>query len=140
MGSKLANKQESFINEYLIDLNATQAAIRAGYSAKTAGITGSKLLKKANIRTRIDERLKEMESRKIADATEVMEYLTAVIRGEKKEETISTLDGSIVEKTIGGREQVKAAELLAKRYGLLTDNVKMSGNVPVQIIDDLGAE
>lgn len=139
--AELENKKhERFCQEYILDLNATQAAIRAGYSVKQANSTGARLYAKVSIRARIDELNAAIQSKKIADATEVMEFLTAVIRGEKTEQVVM-LDniGSIVkaDKTVGGREQVKAAELLAKRYGLLTDNVKVSGSAAVQIIDDL---
>lgn len=130
-------KHERFCQEYIIDLNATQAAIRAGYSKNRADVTGARLLGNARVHARVTELSQEIKTSKIADATEVMEFLTAVIRGEKKEDTLA-FDGSIVEKTMGGREQVKAAELLAKRYGLLTDNVKVSGSGVVQIVDDLG--
>lgn len=134
-------KHERFCQEYLKDLNATQAAIRAGYSTKQANSTGSRLYANVNIRARITELSQEVKKQTIADATEVMEFLTAVIRGEAKEQVIMTnITGEVVKdyKTVGGREQVKAAELLAKRYGLLTDNVKLSGSAVVQIVDDLG--
>lgn len=136
-------KHERFCLEYVIDLNGSQAAIRAGYSEKAARQTASRLLTYENVRARVDELLAEMQTSRIADANEVLEYLTAVIRGEKQEETIvvnpATGETEIKLKAIGGREQVKAAELLAKRYSLLTDNVKMNGAAPVQIVDDLGA-
>ena len=135
-------KHERFCLEYIKDLNATQAAIRTGYAPKNANRTGTRLLSNAHIRARVAELLEEINSSKIADAAEVLEYLTAVIRGEKDEEVITTDPlGQVVtvKKTIGGREQVKAAELLAKRYGLLTDNVKLNGTAPVQIVDDLGS-
>ena len=135
-------KHERFCIEYIVDLNASQAAIRTGYAHKNANNIGSRLLANANIRARVDELLAEMQNSRIADANEVLEYLTAVIRGEKQEEVLITdaLGRTEVKlKAIGGREQVKAAELLAKRYSLLTDNVKMNGAAPVQIVDDLGA-
>lgn len=135
------NRQELFCLEYIKDGNASQAAIRAGYSKKQANSTGARLYAIPSIRARIDELMEELKSQKIADATEVLEYLTAVIRGEADEEVIVTtpLGSDTVTKKIGGREQVKAAELLAKRYGLLTDNVKLNGAAPVQIVDDLGS-
>ena len=135
-------KHERFCIEYIVDLNASQAAIRTGYAPKNANNIGSRLLANADIRARVDELLAEMQNSRIADATEVLEYLTAVIRGEKQEEVLVTDPMGQTEiklKAIGGREQVKAAELLAKRYSLLTDNVKMNGAAPVQIVDDLGA-
>ena len=135
----LQTRQELFCLEYIKDGNATQAAIRAGYKPKYAGTNADKLLKNTNIRARIDELMAEVQQEKIADAEEVLRYLTSVIRGEATEEVaVGTPIGTeIITKRIGGREQVKAAELLAKRYGLLTENVKLSGGLPVQIVDDM---
>ena len=135
----LQARQELFCLEYIEDGNATQAAIRAGYKPKYAGTNADKLLKNTNIRARIDELMAEVQQEKIADAEEVLRYLTSVIRGEATEEVaVGTPIGTeIITKHIGGREQVKAAELLAKRYGLLTENVKLSGGLPVQIVDDM---
>lgn len=91
------------------------------------------------IRARIDELMAEVQQEKIADAEEVLRYLTGVMRGEITEEVAvgTPIGPEIITKRIGGREQVKAAELLAKRYGLLTENVKLSGGLPVQIVDDM---
>ena len=124
----------------LIDLYATQAAIRAVYSAKTAYAIGQENLKKLEIRAYIDERLEEIKSKSIADATEVMQYLTSVLRGEEKEEVIvvegcgdGISSARHINKDVGTRDKLKAAELLAKRYGLLTDKVGIEGVVPVVI-------
>ena len=135
----LQARQELFCLEYIKDGNATQAAIRAGYKPKYAGTNADKLLKNTNIRARIDELMAEVQQEKIADAEEVLRYLTSVIRGEATEEVAvgAPIGTEIITKRIGGREQVKAAELLAKRYGLLTENVKLSGGLPVQIVDDM---
>lgn len=134
-------RQELFCLEYIKSTNATDAAIKAGYSQKTAGSIAARLLQNVNVRARIDELMEEVKSKKIADATEVMEFLTRCMRGEVEEEVVyNSIDGAaVVTKKIGGREQVKAAELMAKRHGLLSENVKLSGNVPLQIIDDLGS-
>jgi phage terminase small subunit len=131
-------KQEKFICEYLVDLNATQAAIRAGYSAKTAQEQGAQLLSKLIIKTEIDRRFAEIQSAKIAEAREIMEYLTGVLRGESESEE-STAVG-IVAKHPAEKDRLKAAELLGKRYSLFTENVKLSGDVGVSIIDDIPAE
>ena len=135
----LQARQELFCLEYIKDGNATQAAIRAGYKPKYAGTNADKLLKNTNIRARIDELMAEVQQEKIADAEEVLRYLTGVMRGEITEEVAvgTPIGNEIITKHIGGREQVKAAELLAKRYGLLTENVKLSGGLPVQIVDDM---
>ena len=137
--AKLSARQELFCLEYIRDGNAAQAAIRAGYSPKTAYSTGQRLLKNVEVRAHIDELMTDLQQEKIADAEEVLRYLTSVIRGEATEEVaVGTPIGTeIITKHIGGREQVKAAELLAKRYGLLTENVKLTGGLPVQIVDDI---
>ena len=82
---KLTPKQKAFADEYLKSGNATQAAIKAGYSDKSARFVGAENLTKPNIKAYIDAKMAEIESHKIADAKEVLEFLTAVMRGETKE-------------------------------------------------------
>lgn len=74
-------RQKKFCDEYLIDCNATQAAIRAGYSPKTAKSIGQENLTKPDLKAYIDEQLELLHNQKTADAQEVLEYLTAVMRG-----------------------------------------------------------
>ncbi len=141
--AKLTEKQQRFVDEYLIDLNGTQAAIRAGYSAKTANEQASRLLAKANIKTYIDAQLEKISSEKIADAEEVMVYLTSVLRGESESEVV-VVEGSgegyskarRMGKAPDEKERLKAAELLGKRYSLFKDNVNMELE-PVVIMNDL---
>ena len=136
-------KQKRFCDEYLIDTNATQAAIRAGYSEKTAYSIGQRLLKDVEVSAYITERAEAINSKTIADATEVMQYLTSVLRGEETEEVV-VVEGCgdgfsqarIKDKAVGARDKLKAAELLAKRYGLLTDKIGVEGVVPVVISGD----
>ncbi len=129
-------KQQRFADEYLIDCNATQAAIRAGYARNSANEQGARLLAKASVREYIDARLAEIHSEKIADSTEVLEYLTAVMRGEHTEETLC-LDGDGTQRKINidvsAKDRIKAAELIGKRYGLFKENVDVLGAVPVVI-------
>lgn len=140
----MTEKQKRFCDEYLIDLNATQAAIRAGYSEKTAYSVGNENLRKPELKTYIDEQLVRIQSEKIADATEVMEYLTRVVRGDETEE-IPVVEGCgdgisearIIVKHLAGKDRLKAAELLGKRYGLFTDKVAIDTTAAVQIIDDI---
>ena len=137
---KLTVKQKKFCEEYLIDCNATQAAIRAGYSERTAYSTGNENLKKPEIKTYIDEQLEKMHNEKTADAQEVLEYLTAVMRGQHKEQTLQLVgEGvqSIADIDVSAKERLKAAELLGKRYGLFTDKVEVDGAAKVVIIDDI---
>lgn len=132
-------KQKRFCDEYLIDCNATQAAIRAGYSEKTAKQIGTENLAKPDLRAYIDQRLEEMQSKTIASATEVMQYLTSVMRGESKSSVLALCgDGcqEVIEKAPDEKEQLKAAELIGKRYGLFTDKVGIEGVVPIVISGD----
>lgn len=140
--AKMTAKQQRFCDEYLIDLNATQAAIRAGYSPKTAGVIGNENLKKTIIKNYIEKRMAEKEKELIADQDEVLKYLTSVMRGQSQAEVVvveGTGDGCsearAVTKAPDEKERLKAAELLGKRYGLYTDNVTVA-EAP-KIIDDI---
>ena len=132
-------RQKKFCDEYLIDCNATQAAIRAGYSPKTAKVTGAKMLTNANLKAYIDEQLERIHNEKTADAQEVLEYLTAVMRGEHTEQTLQLVgDGvqTITDIDVSAKERLKAAELIGKRYGMFKDNVGIDLE-PVVIVNDL---
>lgn len=137
---RLTAKQKRFCDEYLIDCNATQAAIRAGYSRKTAGAIGYENLEKPQIKEYIDEQLKRIENDNIADTKEVMEYLTNVMRGKSRSSVLSMCgDGmqEIIEKPPDEKEKIKAAELIGKRYGMFKDNVDLNADVGVTILDDI---
>ena len=129
---KLNIKQKRFADEYLICSNATEAAKKAGYSEKTAYSIGQRLLKKVEVKSYIDERLKILESEKIAQADEVMQYFTKVLRGEETEEVV-VIEGQgdgvtkarKIKKEISPKDKLKAAELLGKRYGLFTDKLQL---------------
>lgn len=126
-------KQKRFCDEYLIDCNATQAAIRAGYSKKTAKQTGQRLLTFVDLKQYINEQLEQMHNKTIADAEEVMKYLTSVMRGEHTEQTLKLVgDGvqDIAEIDVAAKERLKAAELIGKRYGIWKDNVDVKGAIP----------
>ena len=133
------DRQKRFCDEYLIDCNATQAAIRAGYSPKTAKQIGQRLLTIVDLKTYIDDRLAQLRSEKTADAQEVLEYLTSVMRGEHKEQTLVLCgDGmqEIEDIDVSARDRLKAAELIGKRYGMFKDNVELGGPIPVVISGD----
>ena len=143
----MTDKQRRFCDEYVIDCNATRA-YKAAYpnikSDEAARACASKLLTNANVKNYIDERLEQISSEKTADAKEVMEYLTSVMRGESSAEIVVVEgegDGCSsarkIEKAPDEKERLKAAELLGKRYGLFTDKVNLGGEVGVVIVDDL---
>lgn len=135
--SGLRIKQKRFADEYIISGNATEAYKKAGYSVssdRVAGVEGHKLLKNPKIKSYIDERLKQLDSEKIADQQEVLSYLTSVMRGETQEQTlisIGELGQTITDIDVGAKDRIKAAELLGKRHRLWTDKVEadVSGTV-----------
>lgn len=100
MARKLTVKQQKFVDEYIECGNATESAIKAGYSKKTAGQVGSENLKKLEIKNAIDKRLEEIKTKKTADITEVMEYLTETMRGEQTE-TVATAKGLFTDVEVG---------------------------------------
>lgn len=140
MVKKLTYKQKMFCDEYIIDGNATQAAIRAGYSKKTAYQIGNENLRKVEIKRYIEERMAEKEKTLIASQDEVLKYLTQVVRGQSQSEVVVVegVDVGIsnarkIQKAPDEKEKLKAAELLGKRYGLFTDKVDVQGAIPVVI-------
>lgn len=129
-------RQKRFAAEYLIDMNATQAAIRAGYSAKTAYSQGQRLLNNVELKQAIEQGLEKVQGERVADAREVMEYLTSVMRGESKAHVLSLCgDGfqEVIAKPPDERERLKAAELLGKRYAMFNDKINLQGAVPIVI-------
>ncbi len=133
-------KQKRFCEEYLVDCNATQAAIRTGYSKKTARAVGQRLLTNVDIKKYIDQQLQKLKNEKIADAQEVLEYLTSVMRGEQKEQ-VALLTGEgvqdLVQKDVSAKDRIKAAELIGKRYGLFSEKLELQGETTIQIVDDI---
>lgn len=143
--AKMTAKQKRFCDEYLIDLNATQAAIRAGYSKKYANTNASKLLQITTIKEYIAERMAEKESELIADQDEVLKYLTSVMRGESQSEIVvvegigeGMSSARTMDKAPDEKERLKAAELLGKRYGLYTDKVDQQVDMELNINIDYG--
>ncbi|AAM80043.1 terminase small subunit [Streptococcus equi subsp. equi] len=134
--SKLTLKQKRFADEYIISANATAAAIKAGYSKKTARSIGQENLTKPDIKAYIDERLEKLESEKIATQEEVLQYLTSIMRGDQQEKTLISVGEfgqKIVDIDVGAKDRIKAAELLGKRYRLFTDKVEMDVSSDVTI-------
>lgn len=134
---KLTEKQKRFCEEYLNDPNAVQAAIRAGYSEKTARFASQWINEKnlqkptskyiPEMREYLDSQLDELHNKRTADAQEVVEYLTSVMRGESESEEI-VLKGvgkgsqriEKVHKKPSEKDKLKAAELLGKRFGMFS--------------------
>lgn len=139
--ANMTAKQKRFCDEYLIDLNATQAAIRAGYTAKYANTNASKLLQITTIKDYLAARMAEKESNLIASQDEVLKYFTSVMRGESKASVLArNADGAdeVIEKPPDEKERLKAAEQLGKRYGLFTEKIEQQMDVDLNIIVDYG--
>lgn len=156
--AKLTAKQKRFVEEYLIDLNATQAAIRAGYSPNSARDIGSENLTKPHIRARVEEALAERSKRtginadrvvrelaRIAfvNAADVINFDSATLSENASEDdtaaiasvrvkTIPTDAGEGVEREIRICDKLKALELLGKHLGMFNNDPE--SNVPVTVV------
>lgn len=131
----LTIKRQKFADEYIKTGNATKAAIKAGYSTKYAGTNADKLLKNTKVRDYIDKQLQEIHNSKIADAKEIQEYFTAVLRG-KMTESVVTPKGQVIEIPVNTRDKNKAAELLGKTKSMFTDKKQIDGDLDINI--DIG--
>lgn len=132
-------KQQRFADEYIISGNATQAAVKAGYSSKYANTNASKLLQNTTIKSYIDERLAQLASDKVATQEEVLTYLTSVMRGETQEQTlcsIGELGQEVIDIDVGAKDRIKAAELLGKRFRMWTEKVET--DVKQTVVIDIG--
>ena len=149
----MTKKQKKFVEEYLIDLNATQAAIRAGYSPDTAGSIGSENLKKHEIRVRIEKAMAERSKRTGINQDRIIEELAkiallnpknlinfeeATVKEEATEEDLAaissirvkcfpTKDGEGIEREVKMYDKAKALELLGRHLGMFKDKVEVSG-------------
>lgn len=162
----LTNKQKRFIEEYLIDLNATQAAIRAGYSPATAGNIGNENLGKPQIRARVEQALAERSRRTginqdrvirelariaLVNPVDVVNMDDATIKSKASEDdtaailsvkvkNIPTENGDITEREIRMADKIKALELLGKHLGMFTDRLNVNAEMAVKIVDDIDDE
>ena len=159
--TKLTEKQKRFVDAYIETGNASEAARRAGYSSKIANRISSENMAKPVIQQAIEARLKEIESKRIANAAEVLEFLTSALRGEVTDENVvveGTGDGCsearIIETRISSKDRLNAAQQLLKRFPRQMDVAeqearikrlaselesleKANGVESVQIVDDL---
>jgi phage terminase small subunit len=158
---KLTPKQEAFVDAYIETGNASEAARQAGYSPRTASRSGQENMQKPVIQQAIHDRQKEIRSKRTADITEVMEFLTSALRGELTDENIVTegtgdgcSEARIIETRISSRDRLNAAQQLLKRFPRQMDVAeqearikrlaselesleKANGVESVQIVDDL---
>lgn len=131
----MTERQKIFADHYIISLNATEAYKKAYpkiKSIKTAEVNGSKLLRNTKVREYIDEQLEKLKSERVADQQEVLEFLTAVMRGEVTEPLL-VLDGEGTQKIVQAKPSVAtrraSAVDLGKRYGLFVDKQEITQRV-----------
>lgn len=162
----MTDKQKIFADEYLIDLNATRAYKAAYTSVKkdeTASAAGARMLRNVKVAEYIEETLEKLHSERVADVQEVLEYLTSVMRREKKESVVVTLTQEVSEYVKDERgtprkrtkkvevpqiveipaklsDANKAAELLGKRYALFTDRIDVDADMNLNINIDYGED
>ena len=146
----MTEKQKRFCDEYLIDCNATRAYKTVYKNIKSDVVeatNGGRLLRNAEVQKYIAGRMEEIHNEKTADAQEVIEYLTSVLRGESTAQEIvveGTGDGCsearTMEKSPSEKERLKAAELLGKRYSLFTDKVETDVDMDLNITIDYGED
>ena len=158
----MTKKQKRFVEEYLIDLNATQAAIRAGYSPDTAGSIGAENLKKPEIKSRIDKAMAERSRRTginqdrvlqelarigFAKITDVVDPKTAKILPDASEDDLACIQSIKIKPNEFGTEREvklydkKAALVdLGKHLGLFKDKVELSGDMDLNITIDYGED
>lgn len=133
-------KHKKFADEWLIDMNGTRAYKAAYPSVKkdtTASVNATRLLRNAKVKAYIDEQLEIMKNERTADAQEVMEFLTSVMRGEVKE-PVTLLDGDGYQKVVELQPSVQtrraAAVDIGKRYALFTDKVDLQqGDIVIKV-------
>ena len=142
--TKLTIKQQKLVDEYIRTGNAYLSAINAGYSDSYARVDVHKALAKPRLKSAIDKRLEELKKQSIAEQDEVLQYLTAVMRGEVTDQELipvgigqGAMEVEKLEKRSDTNARTKAAELLGKRYRLFTDKQEIEHTGSVQFIDDI---
>lgn len=131
----MTERQKIFADHYIISLNATESYKKAYpkiKNIKTAEVNGSKLLRNTKVKAYIDEQLEKLKSERVADQQEVLEFLTAVMRGEVTEPLL-VLDGEGTQKVVQAKPSVAtrraSAVDLGKRYGLFVDRQEITQRV-----------
>lgn len=134
----MTQRQERFCQEYVATGNATLSAINAGYSERSAKQVGQKLLTNHDLQIRIKELSGEIKNQKIADAREMQEHLSAIIRGESDEEVIvvegcgdGVSEAVTKKKKPSQSDKIKAMQLLARMQGVLDNSQTINVVIPV---------
>lgn len=134
----MTSKMKKFCLEYASSGNATQSAIKAGYAEKTAYSQGQRLLKNVEVKACLQELAEQMESDKIANAKEMQERLTSIIRMQTKEEVVAVegcgdgiSEARLIEKNPNLKDVVKAIDTLARMQGVYDTKTTLNLCIPV---------
>lgn len=139
-------RQRKFVDEYILTGNASEAARRAGYSAKTAGSIGERLLKNVEVRAALDERIKAASTEKTLTQSQLLEFLSAVVQGQVCDQLAMTrLVGkgcSVIENLeirASVQNRIRAAELLLRIQGAFkeVDQQNNSANLFVETLEKI---
>lgn len=139
-------RQQKFVDEFCKSGNAMQSAKKAGYAENTAASCACRLLENPNIHAAIATRMEEARTKNVADTTEILEYLTSVMRGQHEDEVVMNIGkgngitaAEKVAAKVGAKERLKAAEMLAKVNGLFLNRqeIDIANAVTVVISDDI---
>lgn len=165
--AKLTDKQKRFVEEYLIDLNATQAAIRAGYNANaknTFEVIGYQLLQKTSVSEEIEKAMAERSRRTgitqdrvlnelakiaFANAKDILDFKTATVKEDASEEDLACIQsvkvktqasskGTLEERQVTLYDKKAALELLGKHLGLFKDNIALEADTEIKVTIDYG--
>lgn len=142
-GDELATlnaRQKRFCDEYLISLNATDAAKKAGYKGNYVGQNADKLLKNTKIQSYLEKRLAEKESALIADQDDILKLLTRIVMGEEQGTALVGVGQGaqeVEQVPPTNTEKIRAAEILGKYYKLFTDRQEIQLTGAVEFIDDI---
>lgn len=139
----LTDKQKKFCKEYVIDYNGTQAAIRAGYSEKTAKVQASQLLREEKILTVIKSYQKEQMQELCLSEEKVINDLYTILMHCMSAQPVMEWDYEEHDYVKTGEYQfdskgaLKAIELLGKHLGMFNDKVKIDGDLSVGLVGDI---
>ena len=125
--SKLTAKQQMFVDEYLVDLNATRAAIRAGYSEKTAEFQASRLLKNVKIEKALEIRMKARERRTAITHDKVLEDIERIKQDAMQ--LVPDKDGNMT--MANHSAALKAAELQGRHLGMFNYKIEVAGTISI---------
>jgi phage terminase small subunit len=131
MEKKAPDRQIQFAQEYVIDFNGKQAAIRAGYSEKSAEVTSCKMLRLTKVRSEIERLLEDTVGKRNETRARVLDELEGIAYSDEGIETRRDREGEILE--VSRRDKLKAIELLMKMHGLMTEKFEVSGGLSLEV-------